>query len=82
MAANANACVWGFWYYISHNPFKSVEAMTYDDLVSMRDLYIAANAELSTTASYTSVEYPGAITAAATAAAINQSNFPEKHKGS
>ena len=81
MAASANDIFWSYDWYIMNNPFKATGGMTNDDLTAMRDLFIAANAELSTTASYSSAEFPGAITAAATVVAINQSIYPEKHVG-
>ncbi|MBN2591637.1 MAG: hypothetical protein JXA96_17355 [Sedimentisphaerales bacterium] len=81
MAASANDIFWAYNWYIRHNPYKNIDNMTDDDLVRMRDLFVAANSELSTTASYSSAEFPGAITAAATTAAVNQATYPEKHKG-
>ncbi len=80
--ASANSIFWGFYQYITRNPFKGPSGQTVEDIKAMRDLYIAANAELSTTATYTDAEFPGAITAAATDAAVNQATYPEKHKGS
>ncbi len=80
MAMNANSTHWAFLWYVKNNPFKALGGMTNDDLDNMSALFIDANAELSTTATYTDAEFPGGITAAATQAAIDQANFPEKHK--
>ncbi len=86
---DANDCLWGFYEYVTRNPYKSVEAMTQDDLSNMRDLFIDANqTELSSTPSFTVAEFPDAsggsssISAAASEAAANQAHYPEKHFGS
>jgi hypothetical protein len=81
--ASANSIFWSFCQYVTHNGYKVGSGMTVTDLNNMRDLFIAANAELSTTATYTDAEFPGGITVSSTTiqAAADQANYPEKHPG-
>ena len=44
MAVDADECFWGFLFYISHNPYKSVEDMTWPDLHEMAKLWAVDNA--------------------------------------
>jgi len=44
MAVDADECFWGFLFYVKHNPYKSVEAMTWDDLYEMAKLWAVDNA--------------------------------------
>lgn len=87
---NAGACsaVHSFRAYVMRNPYKSVEAMTADDFDAMFDLFVAENAEISSTASFLdeattgTFSFPGAIAAADSQANADQAIYPERHKGS
>ena len=86
---DANDIFWGFYEYVSRNPFTEVNAMTVDDFAAMRDLFIDANqTELSSTPSFTVAEFPdksggaSSISAAASDAAANQAQYPLKHRAS
>jgi hypothetical protein len=48
MAASSNKTFWGFLFYLKHNPFKSVEAMTWPDLFECAKLFAAVNATAQT----------------------------------
>jgi len=44
MAVDADECFWGFLCYVKNNPYKSVEAMTWEDLHGMAKLWAVDNA--------------------------------------
>lgn len=45
MTVTTRQCIWGFIYWMKHNPFKSIEAgMTFADLDEMLVQYAAVNA--------------------------------------
>lgn len=44
MAVDADECFWGFLCYVKNNPYKSVEAMTWEDLHAMAKLWAVDNA--------------------------------------
>ena len=44
-AASADQTLYGFIYYLKHNPFKSIESgMTWDDFDAMVKAYVTVNA--------------------------------------
>jgi len=86
--AGATSAAHSLRAYVTRNPYKPWGGMTFDDFDAMFDLFVAENAEISSTASYLdsaetgTLSFPGDITAADTEAARDQANYPEKHKGS
>jgi len=87
-ATGATSAAHSLYAYIKRNPYKSVEAMTADDLDAMFDLFVAENSEISATASFEdaagtgTLSFPGAIAAADAQANADQATYPEKHVGS
>ena len=43
MASTANQTIWGFRFYLLHNPYKSIEAMNADDFDNMFQAFMAVN---------------------------------------
>ena len=43
MAVAADKVFWGFLWWVKHNPYKSVESMTWDDLHEMAKQFAAVN---------------------------------------
>jgi hypothetical protein len=43
MASSANETIWGFRFYLMHNPYKSIEAMNTDDFEAMFQAFLAVN---------------------------------------
>lgn len=74
--------------YVKRNPYKPWGGMTFDDFDAMFDLFVAENAEISSTPNFQdqaetgTLSFPGAIAAADTEAARDQAIYPERHKGS
>ena len=89
-AGSATATFWSFLWWIKHSPFKSIEAMTEDDLDAMSAAFQTENPDSVTTADagvYTNMTFPktdtaagSGVTAAQTVAACEQSHYPEQHK--
>jgi len=48
MAMSANKTFWGFLFWLKHNPYKSIEAMTWPDLHEMAKQFAAVNATAQT----------------------------------
>ena len=48
MAVAANKIFWGFLFYVKHNPYKSVEEMTWPDLHAMAKAFAKDNATSGT----------------------------------
>jgi len=92
MAVSADITLWSFLWWLKHNPFKSIEAMTEDDLDAMVLAFTTENATagpLNTTdpGTYTGLTFPkldtaagSGVTAAQTTAACEQSFYPEQHR--
>jgi len=84
----ATSAIHSFRAYVMRNPLKTFGGMTADDFDAMFDLFVAENAEISSTASFLdeaetgTLSFPGAIAAADSQANADQANYPEKHKGS
>lgn len=81
-AASADVTFWAFVWYVQHNPFKSVDAMTETDFQNLANAYALENSDTLTATdpgTYTNVVYPGAVTASNTEAVTNQCDYPEKH---
>lgn len=73
--------------YVMRNPLKTFGNMTADDFDNMFDLFVAENAEISSTPSFSdassgTLSFPGDIAAADSQANADQAIYPEKHKGS
>lgn len=82
-APTADVVFWGFLWWLKNNPYKSIEAMNSDDLDNAAEGFARENSDAlssSDPGTYTDLEYPGAITAAQTIAACNQSDYFEKHR--
>ena len=90
MAATTDQAFWGFIWWLKHNPHKSIDAMTEDDLDNMVDAFVTVNETLCTfstsdPAAYGTLEYPQAgglsdgsgVTAAQTTAVCDQSHYPD-----
>lgn len=63
MAATADQTLWGFRWWIIHNPFKSIEAMNLDDFDAAFQSFVNVNvtaATLSTSdpGSYGTLDFP------------------------
>jgi hypothetical protein len=48
MAASSDKTFWGFLFWIKHNPYKSIEAMTWPDLHELARQFAAVNATAQT----------------------------------
>jgi len=86
-AATTNDTFWAFVHYVKNNRFKTVEAMNEDDFDAMVEGFARENsteitAAADTTAlaaAYTSIEWPGAISAYRDRATCDQADYPEGH---
>jgi hypothetical protein len=86
-AATANVTLWGFAWYVRHNPFKTFGSMTEQDFLDMVKLFASENNAVSSTTTtdpgtYTNLTFPDSLTATQTTTICDQANYPEKHKGS
>lgn len=94
MAATADQTLWGFIYWIKHNPYKSIDAMTTADFDAMVKLFVTVNVTAGTLStsdpgSYGTLDWPkkgatdgAGVAAVQTAASCEQSLYPEQHFGS
>lgn len=57
MAVNANKVFWGFLFWVKHNPYKSVESMTWEDLYEMAKQFAAVNATSATLTAATALTH-------------------------
>ncbi len=48
MAMSSDKTLWGFLFYVRHNPYNSVEAMTWDDLWELARQFAAVNVTAQT----------------------------------
>lgn len=85
--AGARITVWALVHYIKNNRFKTVEAMTEQDLDDMVAGFCLENSDEMTNATdntalaaaYTSIAWPGGITAYRNRATCDQADYPEGH---
>lgn len=95
-AATADQTLYGFIYWLKHNPFKSIEAgMTYADLDAMVKLYCKVNASDATLSAADPLSYgatqdfpdsdmgdgTGVSATTPSAAICSQSFYPDQHRG-
>ncbi len=84
--SGATSAVHSLRAYVTRNRFRSVEAMTFQDLDAMFDLFVAENSEISSTPSFLdaagtgTLSFPGAIAAADSQANADQATYPESSK--
>lgn len=87
MAATTVNTFWAFVHYVKNNRFKSVESMTEDDFDAMAEGFARENAIEITSATdpiaidavYSSIEWPGAISAYRNRATCDQADYFEGH---
>jgi hypothetical protein len=85
--SGATSAVWALRAYVMRNPYKSLGGMTATDFDNMFNMFVAENAEISSTASYLdaagtgTLSFPGGIAAADAQSNADQATYPEKHKG-
>jgi len=87
MAASTNDTFWAFVHYVKNNRFKTVESMTEDDFDAMAEGFARENSTEITGAAdgvtigneYSSIEWPGAISAYRNRATCDQADYPEGH---
>jgi hypothetical protein len=57
MAVNADETFWGFLFWIKHNPYMSIEEMTWPDLHEMAKQFAAVNATACTLTAATALSH-------------------------
>lgn len=81
-ATGATSAVWSLRAYVLRNRYRSMESMTAQDFDAMFDLFVAENAEISSTPDYSdtgagTLSFPGGIDAADSQASADQATYPE-----
>jgi len=87
MAASLRVTFWSFVHYIKNNRFKTVESMTEDDLDALAEGFarenntelVAATDNTALDGTYTSIEWPGGVTAKRDRATCDQADYFEGH---
>ena len=57
MSMSSDKTFWGFLFYVKHNPYKSVEQMTWDDLHEMAKLWAVENGTAQTITAATALSH-------------------------
>jgi hypothetical protein len=79
-APTADVTFWGFVWWITHNRYQIMDAMTETEFLEAAALFAAENSDALSAAdpaTYTDLEWPGTITAAQDVASCDASNYPQ-----
>lgn len=87
--ASTNDTFWSFVWYVKNNRFKTIESMNEGDFDKLAEGFARENSTEITDATpddnillgseWSSVEWPGAISAYRTRATCDQADYPEGH---